>query len=560
MQIHELNTFSGTPGASDYLATDNGADTSKIAIKTITDPLNARIDNIIAGPAPSAEEIVDARLGADGITYPSLGDAIRDQFDNLEGDYISVRTGELLEEGTDLFTLPIGQYFSNSTALTTTLSNKPSDVSTGFRLIVYMVSASNRRGMMLWTPTHRLYFTSEGSSGYYEWDRVATYAYVDDSINSINSEDLARFDFEDSYRDRTINLINPSTLTTGYILVNNVPTARANYWYSDYIFIGRHTIYYRDQGASISNLVSCYGKDKNYIGMVDYNSAVGYERITGTEPTNYYKITPLPGTVYIRVNGRYTSNLMLCPYFYPQKYVAYGETYYMDALKVAMFGDSITYGTNGNDHSNPVVQNLPYWVKKITGMVVDNQGVGSMGWVSTQYLTDIAYDKISSVDLSGYDVITLCYGVNDTGAVLGTYDSTDESTIMGQINKCVRYIGAQNPKARIIIIAPWSGASSGATFPKWGYGRTVYYAAVGDTTRTKTRQDLSDAEKELCRVYGLGFIGQEDSPLNGFGLGAADGTTPGPYIGTDLVHPSVDGYKAMGEWLAAKINGIVAFR
>lgn len=30
MQIHELNTFSGTPGANDWLATDNGTDTSKI--------------------------------------------------------------------------------------------------------------------------------------------------------------------------------------------------------------------------------------------------------------------------------------------------------------------------------------------------------------------------------------------------------------------------------------------------------------------------------------------------------------------------------------------------
>lgn len=48
--------------------------------------LNTRIDNIIAGPAPSAEEIVDARLGADGVTYPSLGDAIRDQVTDLKSD------------------------------------------------------------------------------------------------------------------------------------------------------------------------------------------------------------------------------------------------------------------------------------------------------------------------------------------------------------------------------------------------------------------------------------------------------------------------------------------
>ncbi len=79
MEIHELNTFSGTPGAGDYLATDNGNDTSKISIKSITDPLNARIDNIIAGPASSAQEVIDARRGVNGTVYASLGEAIRAQ-------------------------------------------------------------------------------------------------------------------------------------------------------------------------------------------------------------------------------------------------------------------------------------------------------------------------------------------------------------------------------------------------------------------------------------------------------------------------------------------------
>lgn len=87
MEIHELNTFSGTPGSGDYLATDNGNDTSKIPITDITGPLNTRINNIIAGgDAPSEAEIVDARLGADGVTYPSLGDAIRSQVSDLKSE------------------------------------------------------------------------------------------------------------------------------------------------------------------------------------------------------------------------------------------------------------------------------------------------------------------------------------------------------------------------------------------------------------------------------------------------------------------------------------------
>ena len=105
MEIHELNIFSGTPGASDYLATDNGTDTSKISIATITGPLNARIDNIIAGgDAPSEAEVTDARLGAavlGSVQYASLGNAIRGQATDLYkfiGD-ISERTKNLWFNG-----------------------------------------------------------------------------------------------------------------------------------------------------------------------------------------------------------------------------------------------------------------------------------------------------------------------------------------------------------------------------------------------------------------------------------------------------------------------------
>lgn len=87
MEIHELNTFSGNLGAGDFFATDNGTDTSKVSADSMFGPLNARIDNIIAGgTAPSAAEVTDARLGATvlgGIQYASLGDSVRGQATKL---------------------------------------------------------------------------------------------------------------------------------------------------------------------------------------------------------------------------------------------------------------------------------------------------------------------------------------------------------------------------------------------------------------------------------------------------------------------------------------------
>ena len=93
MQIHELNNFTGTLGAGAYLAVDDGNDTGKLSTQQLLAATEARIDNIIAGPAPSAEEIVDARYGADGVTYPSLGDAIRDQVTDLKDDLTLLSVG-----------------------------------------------------------------------------------------------------------------------------------------------------------------------------------------------------------------------------------------------------------------------------------------------------------------------------------------------------------------------------------------------------------------------------------------------------------------------------------
>lgn len=60
MQIHELNNFNGTPGATNFLAIDDGSDTSRISGEALLDPVNGRIDNLTANVLPdSVETILD---------------------------------------------------------------------------------------------------------------------------------------------------------------------------------------------------------------------------------------------------------------------------------------------------------------------------------------------------------------------------------------------------------------------------------------------------------------------------------------------------------------------
>ena len=66
------------------------ADAEEVTAREAADNLlDARIDQIIApsGEAPSAAEVADARVGADGVTYDTLGTAIRTQVSGLNSSF-----------------------------------------------------------------------------------------------------------------------------------------------------------------------------------------------------------------------------------------------------------------------------------------------------------------------------------------------------------------------------------------------------------------------------------------------------------------------------------------
>ena len=72
-------------------------------LQTEIDVANDRIDQLVAptGEAPSEAEILDARVGANGVTYDALGNAIRGQVSDLTNDLAKIST-EILDTTGDV--------------------------------------------------------------------------------------------------------------------------------------------------------------------------------------------------------------------------------------------------------------------------------------------------------------------------------------------------------------------------------------------------------------------------------------------------------------------------
>lgn len=214
MEIHELNTFSGTLGSGDFFATDNGSDTSKVSADSMFGPLNARIDNIIAGgTAPSAAEVTDARLGASvlgGIQYSSLGDAVRGQATKLY-DYITALKTDLVN-----FDNIIGIFWEPGGIN----GNTGADASATDRI---------RTGFFTVATPYVLFF-DDAASGYYNID-VHKYAmdgtYAGHVYNfPVYDGSVIGYEFDPAYKYR---LVSPET-THLPTIVNILSTDNNVYW------------------------------------------------------------------------------------------------------------------------------------------------------------------------------------------------------------------------------------------------------------------------------------------------------------------------------------------
>lgn len=315
MQIHELNTFSGTPSSSNYLAIDDGTDTGKISGESLLAPVNTRIDNLVSGVTVDSE-VIDGRVGADGVTYGSLGTAIRTQVSDLKSDIDTlVNDSFLMEENTNVVAQANGWRLNASDGLCSSNSNyciKKFTVTEGD--FVYVVSddrfqfqnnlsvpssgTSNRVGVTYGTGKRILKVPSGATCLILSTpitNSIAKMYFANSSMGEI-TDSLSRLNenFDDVLDIGTVNPVNwldMDATTVGRILWDGTQDTSSSYKTTDYIPINNgdvlrlYNTYWNSDArryelsAVSGERLALYGANKNYLsvsGQYPISTSTGY--------------------------------------------------------------------------------------------------------------------------------------------------------------------------------------------------------------------------------------------------------------------------------------------
>ena len=230
---------------------------------------------------------------------------------------------------------------------------------------------------------------------------------------------------------------------------------------------------------------------------------------------------PLDGTKYIRyrvgnsdgIEPKDIANIKI------YQYTVVGALKSNQEIKMCAMGDSITEGwysyIDSNGSGTSASNRAKAWIGvfgDIKGFDITNIAIGGTGWVMNPQGKRSARRLAFDTDFSGYDLVTLAYGINDWKGQknLGSMEDavlTDEQvavaedgtgTIYSNMRYVIEKIIRDNPACKIFIITPLNSWHGGTEETNWGIGYS--YA------NSKTLEDVFAAEKEIAEYYGIELI------------------------------------------------------
>ena len=203
--------------------------------------------------------------------------------------------------------------------------------------------------------------------------------------------------------------------------------------------------------------------------------------------------------------------------------------------KIACIGDSITYGVGSDTNTS--------WVKYIGDILKANSlNYGISGSTIAYHATrNPMCNRYTSMDQNA-DVITVLGGVNDwaNSIALGVYGDTTTATFYGALDVLFKGLINRYPGKIICAMTPLRSArtSEGA------------FDAFGEqTVNGKRLVDFAEAIKNMAARYALPIL-----DLNKMsGIAPDIPSQKAALMATDGIHPNDEGYKVLGNKIAAFI-------
>ena len=506
---------------------ENYDDTS---IKNDIQVQKSRIDSFTSlkeGSTTGDAELVDARVGEDGITYDNLGDSIRSQLLNLSEGKQSMFIAQTSKCDNVYINIVNGMETSSNSWMSTDYV----DISNVSK-IGYIEQFETSAGLAFYDESKK-FISSISGSGYTSKFKTskcpANAKYVRVCANKTHADDVNIWILEKTYADKneveniskkldstimdsfthSSNLINKLDLVSitkdcGVNCVKNndksftftgKPTKDCYIEFSlncEHLSIGKYFLGY-------NGVIEGIKPSDNYYLWLYNNEGSGSDRLlylnkystdTSFTITEEKECTKLRLVFYkdsiININtSHFWLNFEVLDKQYKPPYVAITDetkttnTKY-SKIKMNCLGDSITFGMiPDSSMTNQMARPYPTVLKELLGLA-ECRNYGQSGTclsVVSESETAISnrnnafVTRMKTMDKDA-DIIAIFGGVNDYirsvggyGNALGTLESEDDTSIYGALKQITKYMIETYPKAVIFYITPMKQAGTTGVSP-----------------------------------------------------------------------------------------------
>lgn len=215
--------------------------------------------------------------------------------------------------------------------------------------------------------------------------------------------------------------------------------------------------YYYGYGRWDSVSILWYDVDGNIVSYGQYADEVN------NRPTAVTVIPPA-GAVYARFYSNNASNNVVLGVSYEtenDKLKRFKSGNVLYGKKYVACGDSFTAGdfTNAEDPEEAwddvrkMYKTYPWWIAERNGMQLVNEAICGTTMYGNGSSDAFCVSRYTQIPADA-DYITLCFGLNETTADLGTLESTTTDTVMGAWNVVLEYLITNHPYAKIGILIP----------------------------------------------------------------------------------------------------------